>query len=62
MWNPRWQPRNGCDLQKDYGQRRCEIQDGGQEMAVMVENFNNDNSGELGATWSWHKIHLIRCY
>ena len=26
-------------------------------MAVMVGKFfNNDNSGEFGATWSWHKI------
>jgi len=31
-------------------QKRCEIQSGGQEMAVMVgygKNFNNDNSGEF---------------
>ena len=21
-------------------------------------NFNNNNSGEFGAAWSWHKIHL----
>ena len=25
-----------CDPQKDYGEKRCEIQGGGQEMAVMV--------------------------
>ena len=25
-----------CDPQKCYGERRCEIQGGGQEMAVMV--------------------------
>ena len=30
-------------------------------MAVMVGkwlHFNNDNSGEFCATWSWHQIHL----
>ena len=21
-------------------------------------NFNNENSGEFGAAWSWQKIHL----
>ena len=25
-----------CDPQKGYGEKRCEIQGGGQEMAVMV--------------------------
>jgi len=31
-------------------EKRCEIQSGGQEMAVMVgKNFNNNNSGEFGA-------------
>ena len=25
-----------CGPQKGYGEKRCEIQDGGQEMAVMV--------------------------
>ena len=25
-----------CCLQKGYGEKRCEIQGGGQEMAVMV--------------------------
>ena len=25
-----------CGPQKDYGEKRCEIQGGGQEMAVMV--------------------------
>ena len=25
-----------CGLQKGYGEKRCEIQGGGQEMAVMV--------------------------
>ena len=41
-----------CGPQKGYGEKRCEIQGGGQEMAVMVGNFNNDNSGEFGAAWS----------
>ena len=39
-----------CGPQKGYGEKRCEIQGGGQEMVVMVgygKNFNNDNSGEL---------------
>ena len=37
-----------CGPQKGYGEKRCEIQGGGQEMAVMVsKNFNNDNSGEF---------------
>ena len=34
-------------------------------MAVMVvngKNFNNNNSGEFGAAWSWQKIHLNCCY
>ena len=26
-----------CDPQKGYGEKRCEIQGGGQEMAVMVK-------------------------
>ena len=25
---------------------------------VLCKYFNNDNSGEFGAAWSWHKIHL----
>ena len=25
-----------CDPEKGYGEKRCEIQGGGQEMAVMV--------------------------
>ena len=25
-----------CGLRKGYGEKRCEIQGGGQEMAVMV--------------------------
>ena len=25
-----------CGLEKGYGEKRCEIQGGGQEMAVMV--------------------------
>ena len=25
-----------CGLQKGYGEKRCDIQGGGQEMAVMV--------------------------
>ena len=29
---------------------------------VNDKDFNSDNSGEFGATWSWHKIHLnCRC-
>ena len=28
--------KNVCSSQKGYGQKRCEIQGGGQEMAVMV--------------------------
>ena len=44
--------------QKGHGGKRCEIQGGGQEMAVIGKNFNNDNSGEFGAAWSWHKFHL----
>ena len=42
--------KKGCGPQKGYGEKRCEIQGGGQEMAVMVvngKNFNNDNSGEF---------------
>jgi len=30
-------------------EKRCKIQGGSQEMAVMVKKFNNDNSGEFGA-------------
>ena len=34
-----------------YISKRCEIQDGSHEMAVMVgynsKHFNNDNSGEI---------------
>jgi len=30
-------------------EERCEIQGGGQEMAVNGNNFNIDNSGEFGA-------------
>ena len=26
-----------CDPEKGYGEKRCEIQGGGQEMAVMVD-------------------------
>jgi len=29
--------------------KRCEIQGGSEEMAVMSKNFNNDNSGVFGA-------------
>ena len=28
--------KKGCNLQKGYGEKRCEIKGGGQEMAVMV--------------------------
>jgi len=38
-----------CGPQECCCEKRCEIQSGGQEMAVMVglkQNFNNDNSGE----------------
>ena len=28
--------KKGCGPQKSYGEKRCEIQGGGQEMAVMV--------------------------
>ena len=28
--------KNECGPQKGYGEKRCEIQGGGQEMAVMV--------------------------
>ena len=37
-YNPK-QPsckKNVCGPQKGYGEKRCEIQGGGQEMAVMV--------------------------
>ena len=50
-----------CGPQKGHGEKRCEIRCGGQEIAVMVGywlNFNNDNSGEFCAAWSWHQIHL----
>ena len=49
--------------------KRCEVQGGGQEMAVMVgyrqKNFNNDNSSEFGARLhpfftAW--LFLIRYY
>ena len=40
-----------CGPQKGQGEIRCEIQGGGQEMAVMVgyndKNFNYSNSGEF---------------
>jgi len=29
--------------------KKCEIQGGGQEMAVNSKNFNNKNLGEFGA-------------
>ena len=35
---------------KSHNEKRCEIQVGGQEMAVMVskwQKFNNNNSGEF---------------
>ena len=54
-----------CGPEKGYGEKRCEIKGGGQEMAAMVvngKNFNDNNSGEFGAAWSWHKIHLNCCY
>ena len=41
-----------CGPQKGQGEKRCEIQGGGQEMAVMVglwKIFYYDNSGEFGA-------------
>jgi len=40
-----WSKEGHCE-------KRCEIQGGGQEMAVMLvnsKNFNNDNSDEFGA-------------
>jgi len=40
-----------CDFQEGYCEKN-DIQDGCQEMAVMVgkyQNFNNDNSGKFGA-------------
>ena len=27
-------------------------------LRVNGKSFNNNNSGEFGAAWSWHKIHL----
>ena len=36
-----------CGPQKGQGEKRCEIQGGSQEMAVMDKNFNYDNSGEF---------------
>jgi len=40
-----------CSLQEYYCEKRCEIQSGGQEMAVMAgykgKIFNNDTSGEF---------------
>ena len=53
-----------------YGERRCEIQVGCQEMDVMVgkwKNFNNDSSGELvvpplSFTRTQQQIHLNCCY
>ena len=38
--------------QEGHCEERCEIQSGGQVMAVMAvysKNFNNDNLGEFGA-------------
>ena len=40
------------DPQNGYGEKRCEIQVGSQETAVMDQgskNFDNDNSGEFCA-------------
>ena len=39
--------KRGCGPQEGYCEKRCEIQGGSQEMAVM-ENFY-DSSGEFGA-------------
>jgi len=53
--------------QKGHSEKRCEIQGGGQEMAVIVgyngKIFNNNNSGEIVLpsplfTRIWHQIHL----
>jgi len=42
-----------CGPQECCCEKRCEIQSGGQEMAVMVhkliKKFINNNSGEFGA-------------
>ena len=53
-----------CGPKKGYGEKRCEIQGGGQEMAVMVgyrlmvKILITTIQVNFGATWSWHKIHL----
>ena len=36
-----------CGPQKGQDVKRCEIQGGGQEMAVMGKTFNYDNSGKF---------------
>jgi len=38
-----------CDPQEGHCEKKCEIQGGSQEMAVMVKFFCDDNSGEFGA-------------
>jgi len=48
----KFNPKTACGPKEGYCEKRCEIQGGGQEMAVIVANskiFNNDNSGEFGA-------------
>ena len=55
-----------CGPQKGYGEKRCEIQGGSQEMAVNGKNFNNNNSGEFRAKTKWHKnspeLSLLKVY
>jgi len=51
-----------CGPQEGHSEKRCDIQGGGQEMAVMVsnsKNFNNDNSGEFGAKSYTNLLELL---
>jgi len=58
-----------CGPQEGHCEKRCEIQVGGQEMAVMVgynsKNFNNNNSAEFVlasphfTTIRHHKLSLL---
>ena len=41
--------KKGAAHAKREHEKSYEIQGGGPEVAVMVENFNNNNSGEFGA-------------
>ena len=40
-----------CAAPKSQGEKRCEIQGGSQEMAMLIvaKKFKSDNSGESGA-------------